>query len=91
MEYSFVPRATDADGDTLTFSVQGRPQWATFNSMTGELHGTPRDADVGTTGAIVISVSDGTDSDALAGFAVDVAALAMGSADALVDSSQQQR
>ncbi len=30
--YTFVPTASDPDGDTLTFSVTNRPGWATFNS-----------------------------------------------------------
>ena len=29
--YSFQPTASDADGDTLAFSITGRPSWASFN------------------------------------------------------------
>ena len=67
-------RATDADGDALTFSIQNQPVWATFSSSTGRLSGTPTSSQVGTYGNIVISVSDGTASRALAAFGIDVTA-----------------
>ena len=57
--YVFAPTASDADGDTLTFTVTNRPSWAGFDSATGTLAGTPSNADVGTYGNIVIAVSDG--------------------------------
>ncbi len=67
--YSFSPTASDPDsGDTLTFSIANKPAWASFNTGTGVLSGTPGNSHVGTTSAIVISVSDGTASAALAAF-----------------------
>jgi hypothetical protein len=72
--YSFVPTVTDADGDTLTFSVTGTPSWATLNVTTGELSGTPTNLHAGRHGPITISVSDGTDSSSLATFSIDVPA-----------------
>ncbi len=39
--YQFTPVASDADGDALTFSIQNRPEWATFSPITGRLDGTP--------------------------------------------------
>ena len=30
--YLFTPAATDADGDTLSYSVQNLPAWANFNT-----------------------------------------------------------
>lgn len=54
--YSFTPSATDADADTLAFSISGKPAWATFSTATGALTGTPT---AGTYANIVISVSDG--------------------------------
>jgi hypothetical protein len=68
--YSFTPSASDPNGDKLTFSVQNQPSWAAFNAATGALTGTPTTA--GTFSNIVISVSDGTDSVALAGFSIAV-------------------
>jgi hypothetical protein len=55
--YSFTPTASDADGDTLTFSITNKPSWATFSTSTGALTGTPTTG--GSTSGIVISVSDG--------------------------------
>jgi hypothetical protein len=77
--YSFTPTASDADNDTLTFSIANMPSWAQFNTATGALAGTPTAANVGTTTGIVISVSDGKASTALAGFSVAVVATATGS------------
>jgi hypothetical protein len=69
--YSFKPTAADANKDALTFSVENKPSWATFSTTTGQLSGTPRSA--GTTGSILIRVSDGKASAALAAFAIAVA------------------
>ncbi len=57
--YSFQPTASDPDGDTLSFSIQNRPSWATFSTSTGRLSGTPTATNAGTYSNIVISVSDG--------------------------------
>jgi len=72
--YSFQPSASDADGDTLTYSIQNKPAWATFSGTTGRLTGTPATANIGTTSGITISVSDGKVSVALAPFAIQVQA-----------------
>lgn len=73
--YQFRPVAVDADKNTLGFSIQNRPVWATFSSATGELSGTPTSAHVGGYASVVISVSDGKASAALAPFTIKVAAL----------------
>ena len=70
--YEFQPTVSDADGDTLTFSMQNRPVWASFNAETGRLWGTPTDALAGTYGNIVLSVSDGVASASLAPFSIAV-------------------
>ncbi|MBQ4845346.1 ExeM/NucH family extracellular endonuclease [Pseudoalteromonas sp. MMG005] len=57
--YRFLPTANDVDDDTLTFSIVNKPSWATFNTTTGELTGTPTKSDEGNYGGIVISVTDG--------------------------------
>jgi hypothetical protein len=72
--YSFTPSASDSDGDALTFSIVNRPSWASFNTSTGMLSGTPSNADIGTYGNIVVSVSDGTDSASLSSFSISVLA-----------------
>jgi hypothetical protein len=78
--YDFTPSVSDPDGDTLSFSIVGKPEWANFNSNTGRLWGTPAAGDEGTYTGIRISVSDGSDSASLAAFDVTVAALVLGSA-----------
>jgi hypothetical protein len=78
--YSFTPSASDADNNTLTFSISGRPAWATFSATTGRLSGTPGPGDVATYSNIVISVSDGTTQTALAAFNLTVVATSTGAA-----------
>jgi hypothetical protein len=72
--YSFRPTATDANGDALTFSIVGKPAWATFEAATGTLYGTPLTMDAGTYHGIAISVSDGKASASLAVFSITVSA-----------------
>ena len=77
--YSFTPTASDADGDPLTFSISGKPAWATFNTSTGRISGTPSNADVGTYNNIRITVSDGSASATLGPFSITVQAVSLGS------------
>lgn len=71
--YSFTPAADDNDGDTLTFTIVNKPRWAQFDKVTGRLRGTPNaDSDVGTTGGIRISVSDGRAGAGLPMFSITV-------------------
>jgi hypothetical protein len=72
--YSFQPSASDAAGGTLTFSITGKPSWATFDTSTGQLSGTPTAANVGTYTDIVISVADGGSSASLPAFSITVTA-----------------
>jgi hypothetical protein len=78
--YSFTPTASDPDGQALTFSITNRPSWATFNTSTGRLSGTPTAANAGSYSAIVISVSDGTASVSLPSFTLTVQQVQTGSA-----------
>ena len=71
--YSFYPSAYDADGDTLTWSISNKPTWAVFSTSTGALTGTPTEAQAGTYDDIIISVSDGEDTDSLDAFSITVA------------------
>ncbi|MEM9385018.1 MAG: putative Ig domain-containing protein [Pseudomonadota bacterium] len=71
--YLFEPTATDPDGDELTFSIVNRPDWAVFDTVTGNLSGTPSEADQGVDSGIVISVSDGELSASLSAFSITVA------------------
>ncbi|MGB5540405.1 MAG: putative Ig domain-containing protein, partial [Gammaproteobacteria bacterium] len=70
--YSFQPVASDADRDTLTFSITGKPAWAIFNTASGRLSGTPGDSDARTYNNIAIAVSDGTNTTTLQPFTIRV-------------------
>ncbi|MBE0365842.1 hypothetical protein PULV_b0521 [Pseudoalteromonas ulvae UL12] len=71
--YQFTPSAYDEDvGDSLTFSIQNKPNWANFNPSTGELYGTPLNQHVGTYNNVVISVSDSNSSVSLPTFFIEV-------------------
>jgi len=70
--YSFTPSANDANGNTLTFTIRNRPAWASFNTASGALTGTPTVAQVGSYGNIIITVSDGTASAPLPAFSINV-------------------
>jgi hypothetical protein len=78
--YTFQPSGADADGDTLTYSIQNLPSWATFSSSTGRLSGTPQAAAAGVYSGIVISVTDSKDTVSLPAFAITVNAPTNGSA-----------
>jgi Putative Ig domain len=70
--YSFLPTTNSPSGARLTFFIQNRPAWASFNVTTGELSGVA--THTGTFSGIVISVSDGMQSSALAAFSISVSA-----------------
>jgi hypothetical protein len=70
--YNFSPVASDAEGDALTFSIQNKPVWASFNTATGQLTGTPTIGNSGTYANIVITVSDGKLSRSLTAFSIMV-------------------
>lgn len=70
--YSFIPTATDSDGNSLVFSIINKPQWANFNSSTGALSGSLGYFDSGLYSGISISVSDGYESVSLPSFAIAV-------------------
>jgi putative Ig domain-containing protein len=70
--YSFSPKASDADHDSLVYSIVNKPLWAQFEADTGRLSGTPAPADVGIYADIVISVSDGRASSSLPAFEIEV-------------------
>ncbi len=72
--YAFVPTASDADGNTLTFSVTGLPSWASFSTTMGRISGTPPTGTTGTFSGIGISVSDGSATASLPAFSITVTA-----------------
>jgi hypothetical protein len=78
--YSFQPSATDSNGDTLSFTAANLPAWASLNSATGRISGTPSAADVGTYDGISITVSDGRANASLGPFSITVSEVASGTA-----------
>lgn len=70
--YNFLPGITDPDDDTLVFSITNKPSWASFNSGTGRLTGTPGFNTAGAYGGIKISVSDGATTAVLPVFSITV-------------------
>src|SRR5262249_49999257 len=71
--YMFRPSASASSGTKLNFSIAAKPSWASFNSSTGQLSGTPAAGNVGTDPGIVISVSDGSSTSSLPSFSITVA------------------
>jgi hypothetical protein len=79
--YSFQPTVTQGSG-SVTYSISGRPSWASFSSSTGALTGTPSTSDEGTTGSIIITASNGSSSASLSAFTIKVNAPAVTSGSA---------
>ena len=78
--YSFRPTASDADGNTLSYTIANRPSWATFNTSSGQLSGTPSASQVGSYANVTISVSDGRATAALRAFSINVVDVSSGDA-----------
>jgi len=70
--YSFRPVVTPSSG--VAFSIAGQPAWLTLNATTGALSGTPRVSDVGVSGAITLTASDGTSKATIGPFTMHVVA-----------------
>jgi hypothetical protein len=68
--YGFTPTVTQTAG--VSFSISNKPAWATFNTVTGALGGTPTDANIGTTAGIVITANNAATSATLAAFSLAV-------------------
>jgi hypothetical protein len=77
--YDFMPSASDPDGDTLSFTIANRPAWATFNTQTGRLSGTPGTGTVGSFSGITIRVTDGLLVATLTPFSINVEQVSLGS------------
>jgi hypothetical protein len=81
LPYSFQPQASDPNGDTLTFDIRSKPDWASFNSNTGRLEGTPPPGSTGSYNGVQIIVSDGVNVSELAPFSISVLDAMTGSAE----------
>jgi hypothetical protein len=74
-QYVFQPTASASAG-APTFSASGLPSWASINSSTGEISGTPTSSNVGMSGDIIVSASDGNVVASMAPFKINVMAAA---------------
>jgi len=56
--YSLTPAVRDPDGDSLSYSADNLPPWASLDPTSGLISGTPGAADVGVYESITIKVAD---------------------------------
>lgn len=71
-EYSFQPTVLQGSGP-ITFTIAGKPAWATFNPATGALSGTPTANDVGSTPVVItITAGNGTSTASIGPFTIEV-------------------
>lgn len=78
--YSFTPAVSNPNGGTLTFTVSNLPSWATLNSSTGRVIGTPQMSDVRQYTGITMTVTNGSESVSVGPFSIEVVGTATGSA-----------
>lgn len=69
--YSFTPQASSSTG-TVAFSITNKPSWATFDTSTGQITGTPDDVDVGVDSNITITATDDLGSRSIGPFSITV-------------------
>ncbi len=70
--WEFLPKATDTDGDALSFDIRNKPVWASFDTKTGGLTGVPLLRHEGRYVGVRIIVGDGEKSVALPDFTLTV-------------------
>lgn len=75
--FDLQPVASDPDGDELRFSAANLPAWATLDSTSGRISGTPGTNDVGVYESITITVADAAHQVATPPFSITVLAPAV--------------
>jgi hypothetical protein len=70
--YRFSPTASDPASRALTFSISNLPSWASFDTASGSLSGTPGAAEAGVYPNILITASNGTSNAPLGPFTINV-------------------
>jgi Putative Ig domain len=70
--YSFTPTVSNPSGKSLSFSIANQPSWASFNTVTGRLYGTPTQGDAGTVAHVVVIVRGATGASSLPMFTLTV-------------------
>lgn len=83
--YYFNANTRNGSGARVTFSVRNKPDWLKFNTLTGELSGTPDRP--GIFRNIAITVSDGTTTAAMTPFSIAVTGPSKNNAKAIVSWS----
>lgn len=80
--FDFVPSANDPDGDSLQFTAENLPPWASIDPSSGRITGTPGEFDAGIYESIRIVVADGRRTTMTPPFSITVSggAVASGSA-----------
>jgi len=58
LPYTFSLSGTDGSGDGLRWSITGEPSWLGINGNTGEVSGTPQNADVAVTSGIEVCLTE---------------------------------
>lgn len=76
--YDFEPEANDSDGDSLSFTIKNKPNWAQFDDLSGRLFGQPSLASVGTYEDVEITVTDSKAEVSLRAFSITVSEHALG-------------
>jgi hypothetical protein len=72
--YLFTPGVETNSESEPVFMIEGLPHWASFDETSGELYGTPGEADVGLYESISIAATDGVIETSLPAFSIDVIA-----------------
>jgi Putative Ig domain len=70
-QYMFQPAASQPT-PAVSYSITGQPSWATFNSATGALSGTPDQSAAGTSATVTITASNGGESASIGPFTIAV-------------------
>lgn len=73
-EYTFTPSLLNIEGDSLIFSIENAPDWASFDVNSGKLTGTPTNENSGEYTNILIHVFDGGLTSSLDSFSIQVIA-----------------
>jgi len=70
--FDYLPTAQDPENDTLQFTATNLPPWATLDSITGRIRGTPGPGDAGVYESISITVADAMHKVVTAPFSITV-------------------
>jgi Putative Ig domain/Fibronectin type III domain len=70
--FDYLPMAQDPESDTLQFTATNLPPWASLDSISGRIRGTPGPMDAGVYEAISITVADAMHKVVTAPFSITV-------------------